>query len=254
MNSKPFTFGIPRSATITSGTSASRLASACAAECAAVTRAADASSTSETSDNASSSSSTTRTCRWLRSAIADSRRTASDRGWMRGSSPARGCTIISGIFSRNVAPVPGPSLAASIVPPCISASCRAIERPSPSPPCSPRHPGVGLAEALEDVRQKLGAMPMPVSLTTDFDVRVDPLQPHLHPAALGRELDGVRQEVPDDLLQPSGSPEIGVACGSTTVVHADALRVGGRRDGVDGAARRRRGSRPVGRSAGSSPR
>ena len=40
---------------------------------------------------------------------------------------------VIGNFTRNVAPHPGPSLCAVIVPPCASARCFAIERPRPGP-------------------------------------------------------------------------------------------------------------------------
>jgi hypothetical protein len=39
-----------------------------------------------------------------------------------------------------------------------------------------------------------------------LDVRVDPLDPDLHPAAAIGELDGVRQEIPENLLQPLRVP------------------------------------------------
>ena len=47
---------------------------------------------------------------------------------------------------------------------------------------------------------------MPIAGIADdhLDVRVDALEPHLHPAALGRELHGVRHQVPQDLLQAIG--------------------------------------------------
>ena len=44
-------------------------------------------------------------------------------------------------------------------------------------------------------------MPTPVSLTTISMFESHPFDPDLHTAALRRELDGVREEVPDDLLQ-----------------------------------------------------
>ena len=61
-------------------------------------------------------------------------------------------------------------------------------------------------------------MPMPVSLTDDFDVRVDALEPDLDPAAAVRELDRVRQQVPQHLLQAlRDRRRRAPACGSSTV-------------------------------------
>ena len=45
---------------------------------------------------------------------------------------------------------------------------------------------------------------MPVSATRISMCESDPLEDDLHLAALGRELDGVGQQVPDHLLQPAG--------------------------------------------------
>ena len=51
----------------------------------------------------------------------------------------------------------------------------------PEPAALARDAAVRLAEALEHVRQELGAMPMPVSLTTISTCEFDPLDAHLHP-------------------------------------------------------------------------
>jgi hypothetical protein len=81
----------------------------------------------------------------------------------------------------------------------------------------PRRAGVGLAEAVEDVGEEFGLDADAGVGDADLDVRVDPLEEHLHPAALGREFDGVGEEVPDDLLQAIG-------------IGDDALRIGGEGD------------------------
>src|SRR5581483_1171986 len=64
-----------------------------------------------------------------------------------------------------------------------------------------RDRAVGLAEALEDVRQEVPADALPGVADRDLDVRVDPRERDLHAAPFGRELDRVREQVPDDLLQ-----------------------------------------------------
>ena len=117
--------------------------------------------------------------------------------------PSARCTIISGSSTLKVAPVPGPWLAACTLPPCSSTSSRTIASPSPSPPCS-RETRVGLTEPFEHVRQELRRDAGPVSLTTISTCELIRCEAHLDAAALGRELDRVRQQVPDDLLQPVG--------------------------------------------------
>jgi RimJ/RimL family protein N-acetyltransferase/CheY-like chemotaxis protein len=64
------------------------------------------------------------------------------------------------------------------------------------------HPdNLGLPEALEDVREELRGDALAGVADEDLDVRVDPLEAHLHPPAARRELDRVRHEIPRDLLQ-----------------------------------------------------
>jgi hypothetical protein len=59
-----------------------------------------------------------------------------------------------------------------------------------------------LAEALEDVGQHLRVDALAGVAHDDLDVRVRPVEPQPHEAALGRELHGIHQQVPDDLLEP----------------------------------------------------
>ena len=66
----------------------------------------------------------------------------------------------------------------------------------------PRGRRLCLPEALEDVGQELGGMPIPVSATEDPTAPSPSLDEAQHDAsAAGRELDGIRQQVPDDLLE-----------------------------------------------------
>src|SRR5438093_1432400 len=65
----------------------------------------------------------------------------------------------------------------------------------------PGRTAVGLLEPLEDVGQEGRADALPGVAHRDLDVGVDPFQHDLHAPALRRELDGVREQVPDDLLE-----------------------------------------------------
>ena len=66
--------------------------------------------------------------------------------------------------------------------------------------------GVALAETLEHVRQEIRLDAGPRVGDRDFHLRARPPQAELDGAAFGRELDRIREQVPDDLLQPIGSP------------------------------------------------
>src|SRR5207247_2382683 len=90
----------------------------------------------------------------------------------------------------------------------------------------------GLPEAVEDNRQEPGRDPDARVADDDLDVRVHALEVNLHAPALRRELDGVHQQVPHDLLQA-----IGVAGGrpGARVEHGlqpNVLRVRGRADRI----------------------
>ncbi|EAU65834.1 hypothetical protein STIAU_5686 [Stigmatella aurantiaca DW4/3-1] len=74
------------------------------------------------------------------------------------SRPAR-----SGRRTVKVAPVPGPSLCTSTVPPCSSTMVRTMASPSPSPPC-PR-PVLPCRKRSKTCGKKPASMPLPVSLT-----------------------------------------------------------------------------------------
>ena len=71
-----------------------------------------------------------------------------------------------GNFSVNVDPSPG-VLATSTVPPWAWAMCLTIDSPRPVPPMSRERELIDAVEALEDARQVVGGMPMPVSATCD---------------------------------------------------------------------------------------
>src|SRR3989442_60960 len=60
---------------------------------------------------------------------------------------------------------------------------------------------IGLAEAFEDMRQELGVDPYAGVADCDLGVRINPFEPDLYLPPLGCELDRVRQEIPDHLLE-----------------------------------------------------
>ena len=62
---------------------------------------------------------------------------------------------------------------------------------------------IGLAEALEDVREKLRRDAHAGVADADLHVRFDALHEQLDASALGCEFDGVGEQVPDDLLKPA---------------------------------------------------
>src|ERR1044071_239561 len=76
--------------------------------------------------------------------------------------------------------------------------------PEPEAAVVTRERRVRLAEAFKYVWQEVGRDTSTRVADGDFDVRVDACQAQLHLAALRRELNGVRQEIPDELLQAVG--------------------------------------------------
>src|SRR5437879_4925495 len=76
--------------------------------------------------------------------------------------------------------------------------------PEPKPAVCPGTGAIALAKAVEDIRKEIRLDPLSRITDENLDVRADPLQLDLDPAALWRELHRVAQEVPHDLLQPVG--------------------------------------------------
>ena len=202
MNWKPSTCGMPRSATTTSGTSASRLLSASAADARCVTRAPAA------SQDLGHQRQGIRLVVDGEHVHAAQIRTGDLAAVALGSRMHARAILADRMHDhqRNLQPERRPLIDArrsttSIVPPCISISCRAIDRPRPSPPRSRAMPAVRLAESLEHVRQELGRDADAGVADGDFQVRVDALEPDLHLAAAVGELHRIRQQIPQHLLQ-----------------------------------------------------
>ena len=90
-----------------------------------------------------------------------------------------------------------------------------------------RRASVGLAKALEHMRQEIRPDADARVADDDLDVRVHAFEAHLHAAVLRRELHRVRHEIPDDLLQTTwiaghGSRRAGsmIVCSRTPLASA----------------------------------
>ena len=92
---------------------------------------------------------------------------------------------------------------------CRCTRWRTMARPRPRPPKRARGGAVRLTEAVEDVGQQLGRDAAPRVPHEDFARRGRARAQLSDRSARGRELDGVRQQVPDDLLQTRGRPTTG---------------------------------------------
>ncbi len=99
----------------------------------------------------------------------------------------------------------------------------------------PFEPRIRLTKALEHVRQELRPNPHHGVAHYDVDVRVHAFDAHLDAAPLRRELHGIRQQIPHDLLQPVGIARYRADAWIDNYLQADLLRIGRRlhrRDGV----------------------
>ena len=99
--------------------------------------------------------------------------------------------------------------------------------PRPRPPWLRVDAAVGLAEPVEDVGQEIRADAHAVVAHPDLGVAVaGALQADLDAAAGRGELDGVREQVPDHLLQAVGIAGDRPASGVEAQLEADLLAVG----------------------------
>ena len=83
---------------------------------------------------------------------------------------------------------------------------------------------VGLTEALEHVRHKLGLDPLPGVRHADLDSRIRLVQPDVDTAFWWRKLDRVAQKVPQHLLQALGITPDRANRPFSTEDHLDSLR------------------------------
>ena len=129
-------------------------------------------------------------------------RRATRGGVARGARRPGGRRLQGGQPDGELAPLPGPSLAAATLPPCISASFWTSVRPMPEPPSERASERSPWANRSKIRGSSSGGMPTPVSRT-----RMTTSSPSrravsaMRPAGVG-VLRGVGQEVDEDLLEP----------------------------------------------------
>ena len=140
---------------------------------------------------------------------------------------ARACSEIIGSWTVNVVPSPSPSLCALTLPPCASTSCRTIDSPSPRPPYARRVDPSAWVNGSNMCGRNSGRIPTPSSLTVS-SAMLSPTRrsPRRTWPPDGRELDGVRQQVPRNLLQPPAIAVNGSDRGLQRGVDVHALRLG----------------------------
>ena len=106
----------------------------------------------------------------------------------------------TGKLTLKVEPCPLPGLEAETVPPCTSTRWRTMARPRPEAAIFPGGSAVGLAESIEDMRQKFRFDTDAGVVDGDLDPVSDAHQPRIDAAACVRELDCVGEHVPEDLM------------------------------------------------------
>jgi hypothetical protein len=95
---------------------------------------------------------------------------------------------------------------------------------------SPCGRGVGLTEAVEDVRKKLRRDPLARVRYADNQVGLVALDPNVDPPIFGREFDGIGNDIADDLLQTPGIGANGLRLRRPSKTKFNALAWQGRRD------------------------
>src|SRR5262245_25671966 len=93
---------------------------------------------------------------------------------------------------------------------------------------------VGLAKPIEDVRQKSGIDAYAGVRERDLDLALDAPEARFDAPAFIRELDGVREQIPDDLLQTVGVAEDHAVRRLNHLVQNDPFRFGAGPDDIDG--------------------
>ncbi|MCY1337899.1 hypothetical protein D9M69_237390 [compost metagenome] len=105
---------------------------------------------------------------------------------------AAACATGSGSRNVKVLPMPGPALAAAIVPPCSSTSARHSDRPMPSPPCASVPGRLSCTNMLKMCSSDCGAMPRPWSITCTRRVRFWTVVTMLMAVCAGENFDAFR--------------------------------------------------------------
>jgi hypothetical protein len=94
---------------------------------------------------------------------------------------------------------------------------------------------IRLSEALEYVGQEFLGDSLTCVDDAHFEVAVHPCKTHLHPAGPRRELDGVREQVPDALLKPVGVSPYRPGHRIQDNLQSDPFRFGGMPHRFDGS-------------------
>ena len=140
-------------------------------------------------------------------------------------------------FGRStvkVAPCPGPALSA-LTRSAVQLDEVTHDRQSePEPAVLPADRAVGLAEPLEDERQKVGGDARAVVGDRQAQAVAGLRQHDVDPAAIRRELDRIDDEIADDLLQPLRVAAHEVAGRIDARVQRDGPRAGRRAERLDG--------------------
>ncbi len=93
--------------------------------------------------------------------------------------------------------------------------------------------GIGLSEAIKDIGKKIGGDPHPGVGDPDVNVEVGSLHLNGNAPLFRRELDGIRQKIPDDLLKPIGIGQDGDRRIGESERDRNPLGVGRRLNGLD---------------------
>ena len=96
-----------------------------------------------------------------------------------------------------------------------------------------RRRAVGLAETFEHVGEKLFVDPLSRVADDDLDVTFRLTKLNLHASLIGRELDGVREKIPDNLLQAVGVARNAIGLCVKGRLDLDALGLSRRAHGID---------------------
>ena len=104
----------------------------------------------------------------------------------------------------NVEPWPTPGLSAWMLPPWSSTSWRAMERPRPRPRACRVLDESSWVNRSKTLGKELDVDAQAAVRDDHLDVRADGLDAHPDPAVLRGELDGVREQVPEHLLETLG--------------------------------------------------
>ena len=120
------------------------------------------------------------------------------------------------------------------MPPCISTMWRTMARPSPNPPVCRVVPASAWRNRSKTYGRKSGRDANAAVADADLDMRVHAFETHLHAPFFRRELHGVRDQIPDDLVQPSRIAGHGADPWVDHRLDAYAFGVGGRLDGGHG--------------------